>query len=97
MKKNQAIRNSDKFIRTDEEYLELVQRLTLSRAPKQKCEYCGEVYFVEQGELCEENISWSNHITTVSWTTDPFDSEINQDETCHWLCSHCEHDAAMEI
>lgn len=97
MKKNHAIRTPGRFLRTDKEYLQLVRKLTLSRAPKQQCEYCGEEYFVEQDELSRENIYWSNHITTVSWTTDPFDEEINQDYTMHWLCAHCVWTQAMEI
>lgn len=96
MKKNKGLRG--KFsMRTDEEYEQLVQALTVRRAPKHRCEYCGEKYFVEQGELREETIYWDNHITTVSWTSDPFDEEIRNDYTMHWLCTHCVYDAAMEI
>lgn len=89
--------SGNRSMRTDEEYEQLVQALTVRRAPQHECDYCGKKCFVEQGELREEAIYGDNHIITVSWTTDPFDEEIRNDYTMHWLCTHCEWNQAMEI
>jgi len=34
---------------------------------------------------------------SCTYTSDPFDDEINGDDTPAWYCDECLHDSAMEI
>lgn len=64
---------------------------------KEKCEYCGNVYPVRTDGMPYTRPYAKDEIITVTFEADPFESEIRHDDTPHWLCSRCSHDAYMEI
>jgi len=78
---------------------------------KETCEYCEKEFLVasEANEPTHEGHKYNwrdpyacpyacpDECRRVSFTADPFQSEIRGDDTQHWLCSECVYDSYMEI
>lgn len=67
------------------------------------CEYCENVYPINfdypyPSKIFSRRISRSGTgQNTVSYRPDPFDEEIRNDFTNHWLCDDCYYASRMEI
>lgn len=55
---------------------------------------CGRVLPVVRWD---EDVADEEYDDTVRWQSDPFASEIHQDETPMWLCGRCAYESSMEI
>jgi hypothetical protein len=74
---------------------------------KETCEYCSQEFLVdsEANEPKHEGhkASWRDpyacpqECIRVLFGEDPYDSEINHDNTLRWLCDRCRYDRAMDI
>lgn len=86
-------------LRSYEELLELIISTISGGAQIHSCDYCNGQYFIHNDSLpfANDNIDRPNYISTVSHRADPFASEINQDETLHWLCKRCYQHSAHEV
>ena len=63
--------------------IEHIQAMTQDPKPKEigECISCGEMFLYED----------------MIFGPDPFDSEINDDDTEVWLCESCHHESGMDI
>lgn len=68
-------------------------------APKHDCDVCGKNFLVEDESypFANDHFRKENAILTVVFGPDPFQSEINGDDTPLWLCVSCYNDSAWEI
>ena len=62
------------------------------RVIKARCAQCGTMCPVYSDETPIEEIDGC-----VSWTVDPFASELHFDYTEMWLCGYCEHENALSV
>jgi hypothetical protein len=68
-------------------------------APKHDCDDCGRNFLIEDASypFANDNFHRENAILMVDFGPDPFQEEINGDDTPLWLCASCYNASAMEI
>lgn len=68
-------------------------------APRHDCDDCGRNFLIEDASypFANDNFRRENAILMVDFGPDPFQEEINGDDTPLWLCASCYNASAMEI
>jgi hypothetical protein len=79
-------------IRTKEEKLALMKEW--AHAPKEKCSMCGGTFFIANPAMpfYTDHYDRPNAIRMVTYTSDPYELEINHRDVEDWYCRAC-HDA----
>lgn len=62
---------------------------------RRKCEYCNTVYNVyREGDYYDAHTRQG--VNYICWGCDPYDCEINDVHTRHWICADCAYESYMD-